>query len=209
VGAGAWVVLGPVDLSSATRSGWLTAAVQLCDELVDRGVGTLVLDHWSFDAEPLDAFVLAAALADATATHRSATLSLGAHVALGAGRAASIAVRELTALDHLAPGRGALLLSGQGERLAQGAAVAGALLGGSPATAGGTFEGVVDAPNLPAPVTDLRAAICVVDLASGEAQALDQDRRALRRASSFAELGHPSPDALVMLDLRGRAAPFS
>ena len=81
-----------------------------------------------------------------------APLPLGAMIELGEGRAASIAVREATSLEHLSAHRGLLgFMSEAPERLAEALDVATALLTEERATAGGSLESVVDAPNLPQP----------------------------------------------------------
>ena len=80
---------------------------------------------------------------------------LGTVLHLGDGRTTSVAVRELTALDHLLSQGTCLLICDdeEGERLNSAGEVAKALQLGTPATAGSGDEYVMDAPNLPPPRT--------------------------------------------------------
>lgn len=108
----------------------------------------------------LDPFVILASVA------AQAPLRMGAAITLGAGRAASIAVREATALEHLSRAGGALgFVSEDPARLAQAMDVATALVRGEATTAGGTFEHIVAAPNRPGP----RQAIWLVQWMGGAA----------------------------------------
>jgi len=140
-----WLVVGPVDVSGldvilGSLAGW-------CQRLSSAGVGTVFFDRLTSRGEPLDPFVVAAALSDT-----GCDVGFGAILDVGAGRSASLAVRELTTLDHLARGRTGLLLRGvDGVRLAQAAEVVTAMLSGDVATAGGDAEFVIDAPNRPGP----------------------------------------------------------
>jgi hypothetical protein len=110
---------------------------------------TLLLDQVTSPTGFLDPVVVLAELAEAGVGCR-----LGVVLHLGEGSAVSVGVRELTALDHLALGGAALVMAGSDDDVLTAAAgVALALQAGPPVTAGAGTEQVVDAPNLPAPVT--------------------------------------------------------
>jgi alkanesulfonate monooxygenase SsuD/methylene tetrahydromethanopterin reductase-like flavin-dependent oxidoreductase (luciferase family) len=205
VGAGAWVVVGapgagasPADPARLARS--------LLELLAERRAGCVVFDRQALGAS-LDPFVMAAAVADDTARTQSAALGVGAYVELGAGRTASVAMRELTCLDHLAPGRGALVLAGRGARLAEAGAVARAMLSGEPSTAGGQYEWIDEAPNRPPPPTDLRPRIVLLDLDQLQAVSLAGETFRVRSASSLAHLAQPAVDELVLATFPEQRAP--
>jgi alkanesulfonate monooxygenase SsuD/methylene tetrahydromethanopterin reductase-like flavin-dependent oxidoreductase (luciferase family) len=125
---------------------WHIGLLELLADLEAQGVDTLLLQSPRNHQGALDPFVVLGAVAEST------PLRLGVILELGQGRAVSIAVREVTSLDHLCTG-GVLLgfESDAHEHLRQALAVAFGLLSGESATAGGDFEHVVDAPNLPGP----------------------------------------------------------
>lgn len=115
-------------------------------ELSDAGAAVVLLEEPTGVEGPLDPFVVLAAIAE------RAPLSIGALVNLGHGRAASIAVREATSLEHLSR-HGCVLgfASEDSAHLAEAMEVASSLLSGEARSAGGSFERIVDAPNLPGP----------------------------------------------------------
>jgi hypothetical protein len=115
-------------------------------------------------------------------------------------------MRELTCLDQLAPGRASLVLAGHGARLAEAGDVAAAMLPGKPATAGGQYEWIDEAPNLPAPPTDLRSRIVLLDLGQLAARSLAGEGFRVRRATHLGGLGSLESDELVLLELPGLGA---
>jgi alkanesulfonate monooxygenase SsuD/methylene tetrahydromethanopterin reductase-like flavin-dependent oxidoreductase (luciferase family) len=179
----------------ATRPA-LERGLELLALATRRGVSALILDRWSLGGRLLDPFVLAAAVADSA----TSPIGVGALVELGAGRAASVAMRELAALEQLAPGRSGLVLAGQGERLGEAAEVALALLEGPPATAGGKLEGIAAAPNLPPPGVGAASRIILLDRAAGEARRLDGEPLGLRQVTGLDDLGPLAVDELLLYE---------
>ena len=115
-------------------------------QFADEGVDAVLLEAPRSPTGPIDPFVVLAAVAPA------APIRIGALIRLGQGRAASIAVREATSLEHLSAHGGILgFASDDPAHLAEALSVATALLTEERASVGGEFEHVVDAPNLPGP----------------------------------------------------------
>jgi hypothetical protein len=201
VGAGAWVLIGPIELDGSTERAWIDKTSSLVEDLADRGAEVVAFQEPSLASSALDGFVLAAVIADGLERRPvgERAVAVGAACELGRGRAASVAIRELTCVDHLVPGRAALVLFGDAPALEQAAAVARGLLGGSPATAGGDLEHVIEASNLPAPPTDLGPRICLYDGASATARTLDGAELRVRRADGLEELGSIGDGELVLL----------
>ena len=200
MGAGAWVLVSPIELDGSTERGWIAEAGSLVGHLADRGAEVVAFHDASLASRAVDGFVLAAVVADGLERGPAErAVAVGAACELGRDRAASVAIRELTCVDHLVPGRAALVLSGDASALEQAAAVARGLLAGSPATAGGDLEHIVEAPNLPAPPTDLGPRICLYDRASATARTLDGTALEVRLADGLDELGSIGGGELVVL----------
>ncbi len=172
MGAGAWVLLSAIELDGPGPVG--EAALAPLRHLIrvsgDRRADQVVVGRASAEEGALDGFMLAAALGDEI--DEPGDPAVGTVCWLGAGRSASVALRELTCVDHLHPGRAALVLAGDTERLAEAAAVARALLHGDPVTAGGALEHVVAAPNLPPPSEGIGKRIALLDTTLGVAHTL-------------------------------------
>ena len=142
MGLGTVVILDSCEFAE----GFEAPLAERLQQLADEGVDAVLLEAPRGPTGPLDPFVLLAAIAP------EAPVRLGAVIALGRGRAASIAVREATSLEHLSEHGGILgFLSDDPTHLAEAISVAEALLAEERASAGGTFEHVIDAPNLPGP----------------------------------------------------------
>ena len=172
MGAGAWVLQSSVELSGDSPAGAeaLVPLRALAREAQRCGADRFLLGAVVAERVVLDGFELAAALAEATLEPDAP--AIGTLCWLGEGRAASVAMRELTCVDHLHPGRAALLFAGGTQRLAEAGAVARALVHGEPASAGGPLEHVTAAPNLPAPPESLVERIALYDAELGAARTL-------------------------------------
>jgi hypothetical protein len=154
-----WLLLGPVEVAST--QGLVSRIEQLARSLEGQ-ISMLCLDELVAAGCLLDPFVLAAALEG-----RVGSVGIGVVHAVGAGRAASIAAREITALDHLSRGGAGLVLRGSGQRLSEAAAVVSALLTTEVATVEGSLERVVEAPNRPRPVQPPRLEVRSLDEPTG------------------------------------------
>jgi hypothetical protein len=202
VGAGAWVLLSALELDDTgpLPDAALAPLRQLVRVSRDRRADCVLVGRVSAKEGSLDGFMLAAALDDETdETDEPDVPAVGAVCWLGEGRSASVALRELTCVDHLHPGRAALLLAGDTERLAEAAAVARALLHGDPVTAGGALEHVVAAPNLPPPSDGTGRRIALFDTTLGVAHTLGGAALTITRVDELAELTRLEDAELVLV----------
>ena len=188
MGAGAWVLLSALELDDPgpLPDAALAPLRQLVRVSGDRRADCVLVGRVSVEEGTLDGFMLAAALGDEI--DEPDVPAVGTVCWLGEGRSASVALRELTCVDHLHPGRAALLLAGDTERLAEAAAVARALIHGDPVTAGGALEHVVAAPNLPPPSDGIGRRIALFDTTLGVAHTLAGEALTITQVDELTEL---------------------